>query len=132
MRIRFDNTLRGLILTPALLMGTVLFAQGTPKSADPTTPPTPTSSSSSKEQAKTDRDTMAKIRKSIVDDKTLSTEAHNVTIAAKDGKVSLKGKVTSEAERDAVVAKAKDVAGAENVTDNLTVSPGKTPKKTGE
>lgn len=68
-----------------------------------------------------DLDLMKKIRKSLVDDKSLSTYAHNVKVIAQDGKVTLKGVVRSEDEKHAVEQKAADVAGAGNVTNELTV-----------
>src|SRR5438874_9102644 len=43
-----------------------------------------------------DRDVMQKIRKSIMDDTSLSTYAHNVKIVSQHGKVTLKGPVRSE------------------------------------
>ena len=75
--------------------------------------------------AQTDRDTMQKIRKSIVDDNSLSTYAHNVKIVSKNGKVTLKGPVRSEEEKHTVEQKATEVAGAGNVTTELTIKPEK-------
>lgn len=72
-----------------------------------------------------DRDTTQKIRKAVVDDKSLSTYAHNVKILVKDGKVTLRGPVRSEDEKQAVAKAASSVAGAENVTNELTVEPSK-------
>jgi len=76
-----------------------------------------------------DRDIMQKIRKSIMDDKSLSTYAHNVKIVSQNGKVTLKGPVRSEEEKKTVEQKATDVAGAGNVTNQITVKP-ETKKKT--
>jgi hyperosmotically inducible protein len=70
---------------------------------------------------KSDREIMAEIRKSIVDDKQLSTYAHNIKIVAQHGQVTLKGPVHSEDERKAIEAKAADVAGADHVTNQITV-----------
>jgi len=70
-----------------------------------------------------DREIMQKIRKSIVDDKSLSTYAHNVKIVSQHGKVTLKGPVRSEDEKKSVEQKATEVAGAGNVTDQMTVKP---------
>jgi osmotically-inducible protein OsmY len=67
----------------------------------------------------------AKIRKAIVDDKTLSIAAHNVKIISENGNVTLRGQVNSEDERAAVVAKAQEIAGSANVSDQLTVAPDK-------
>ena len=82
------------------------------------------SSQPTADQAKngrTDRQLMQEIRKSIVDDKSLSSYGHNVKIIAEHGKVTLKGPVHSEEERKTIEAKAVDVAGAGNVTDRLEV-----------
>jgi hyperosmotically inducible protein len=75
-----------------------------------------------------DRDIMQKIRKAIMDDKSLSTYAHNVKVVSQHGKVTLKGPVRSAEEKAAVAAKATEVAGAGAVTDQMTVKPEK--KKT--
>jgi osmotically-inducible protein OsmY len=71
---------------------------------------------------------MKKIRKAVVDDKTLSTSAHNVKIISQAGKVTLKGPVKTEEEKSTVVKLATDIAGAGNVTDEIVVTPAK-PKK---
>ena len=76
-----------------------------------------------------DRDTMQKIRKSIMDDKALSTYAHNVKIIAQNGKVTLKGPVRSEEEKKTIEEKATEVAGSGNVTNEMTVKPPKTKSK---
>lgn len=68
-----------------------------------------------------DLDIMQKIRKSLVGDKSLSSDAHNVKIIAQGGKVTLKGPVRSEEEKAAVEQKATAVAGQGNVTSELTV-----------
>ena len=68
---------------------------------------------------------MQKIRKSLMDDKSLSTYAHNVKIIAQDGKVTLKGPVRTEEEKRTIAQKANEIAGAGNVTDEMTVKPAK-------
>ena len=72
-----------------------------------------------------DRDTMQKIRKSLMDDKSLSTYAHNVKVIAQGGKVTLKGPVRSEEEKRIVEQKATEVAGSGNVVNELTIKPAK-------
>jgi hyperosmotically inducible protein len=62
------------------------------------------------------------IRRAVIKDKSLSTAAHNVTIITKDGKVTLKGEVKSDSEKQAVESAATNVAGAGNVDDQLTTS----------
>jgi hyperosmotically inducible periplasmic protein len=73
-----------------------------------------------------DRDMMRKIRRSVMDDKSLSTYAHNAKIISQNGRVTLKGPVRSEEEKQSVERKAKDVAGEGNVDNQLTVKPKKT------
>jgi hyperosmotically inducible protein len=70
---------------------------------------------------KTDLDLTAQIRRSIVKDKDLSTNAHNVKIIAQDGKVTLKGPVASSSEKKVVEQKASAVAGAANVTSEIEI-----------
>jgi hyperosmotically inducible periplasmic protein len=62
-----------------------------------------------------------KIRRALTQDKSLSTYAHNVKIITRDGVVELKGPVRSQPEKDAVEAKATDIAGASKVKNELTV-----------
>jgi len=71
-----------------------------------------------------DRELAAKIRRSIVADKALSTYAHNVKVITQNGAVTLKGPVRSEDEKKAIVAKAVEAVGsAEKVTDQITIKP---------
>lgn len=74
-------------------------------------------------QSTSDVDIMAKIRSAVVDDDTLSTNAHNVKIIADHGMVTLKGPVASAAERDAIVAKATMVVDAKNIVNELEIAP---------
>ena len=71
--------------------------------------------------AMSDRDMMQQIRKAVVDDDTLSTNAHNVKIIAKKGKVTLKGPVKTAEEKANIEAKAAQVAGEGNVMSQITV-----------
>jgi hyperosmotically inducible periplasmic protein len=77
---------------------------------------------------KSDLETSRQIRRAIMADKSLSTYAHNIKIVTQAGKVTLRGPVRTEAEKDAVQAKATEVAGAANVTSTVTVVPAKSPK----
>jgi len=83
----------------------------------------PTADNASNAQA--DRELMAKIRKSVMDDKSLSTYAHNVKIVVKDGKVTLTGPVRSAEEKATVEKLATDTAGAGNVDSKITIKPSK-------
>ena len=77
------------------------------------------------QQAETqgDRDLARKIRKSIVDDKNLSTYARNVKVIARNGTVMLKGPVRTDEEKSTIEAKAVEIAGAANVKSEITVKP---------
>ena len=74
----------------------------------------------------TDRQATQQIRRSLMRDKELSTYAHNVKVIARDGQVTLKGPVRSDAEKQAVEAKAIDVVGAGHVVNELSVAPVRT------
>jgi osmotically-inducible protein OsmY len=63
----------------------------------------------------------ADIRRAITEDDSLSTKAHNVKIISNGGKVVLRGPVDNVAERDKVVAKAKQIAGAQRVDNQLEI-----------
>lgn len=69
-----------------------------------------------------DVDTTKRIRQAIVADKALSTDAHNVKIITRGGKVTLKGPVRNDEEKRTVEAKAAEVAGAANVTSQVGVT----------
>ena len=76
-----------------------------------------------------DREITQKIRQSVMDDKSLSTYAHNVKVIAQDGQVTLKGPVRSENEKKTVEAKAVEVAGAGHVSNQITIASSKNSKK---
>jgi hyperosmotically inducible protein len=85
-------------------------------------------SNPSADQQKTnpaDRATTQKIRKAIHDDQSLSTYGHNIKIITQNAKVTLRGPVVSEDEKNNLEAKAVTVAGQENVTNQLKVMPSK-------
>jgi hypothetical protein len=69
----------------------------------------------------TDVELTRKIRQSLTQDKSLSTYAHNVKIITRNGVVELKGPVRSQSEKDAVEAKATEIAGNSKVKNELTI-----------
>ncbi|MEX0802053.1 MAG: BON domain-containing protein [Candidatus Binatia bacterium] len=69
-----------------------------------------------------DRTITQNVRKSIVDDDKLSTNAQNVKIITNGGQVTLRGPVKSETEKTEIEAKAKQVAGVKNVENQLEVT----------
>lgn len=72
-----------------------------------------------------DRELARQIRRAIVKDKSLSTDAHNVKVIAQNGSVTLKGAVKSDEEKQMIQTKATQIAGADKVTNELQVAPGK-------
>jgi osmotically-inducible protein OsmY len=70
---------------------------------------------------RSDRDITQQVRKAIMEDKSLSTYAHNVKIITQNGMVTLKGPVRSEEEKRAIEAKAAEVAGGDKVTNEMDV-----------
>ena len=105
-RTRNTELLGGLgILIPC----TVVFAQAPDNSkTNQQTRGSETAGQQSENQG--DRDLARKIRKSIIDDKNLSTYAHNMKVIARGGTVTLKGPVRSEDEKTAIEAKAVEIA----------------------
>jgi len=81
-----------------------------------------------KENAR-DRELTQKIRRALMQDKTLSSYAHNVKVVAQGGQVTLKGPVRTEDEKQTVEAKAIEVAGAGHVTNQMSVAPAKGAKR---
>lgn len=63
----------------------------------------------------------AHIRREVVKDKSLSTYGKNVKIIADHGKVTLKGVVHTEDEKNSIEAHARKFAGDGNVNDELSV-----------
>lgn len=68
-----------------------------------------------------DRDMMKNIRHDVVGDKAISTYGHNVKIIASHGKVTLKGPVHTEEEKQAIEAHARKYAGDGNIDNQITV-----------
>jgi len=74
---------------------------------------------------KADLDITATIRQAIVDDKSLSANAHNIKVITNTGIVTLRGPVKSDQEKMAIEAKAKQVAGVARVDNQLEIEPPK-------
>jgi len=129
----FIKVSRLLLPLGSLVFCTSLMAMPIPGKQDPQTPPDNTKqnkdqTSPTADQQKmnpADRALTQKIRKAIHEDSTLSTYAHNIKIISQDGKVTLRGPVRSEEEKNNIEAKAMAVAGQGNVTDQLEIAPPK-------
>jgi hyperosmotically inducible periplasmic protein len=117
-----------------LLLAGSLMAESIPEYQDPQQP-APDNTKKNKDQTSptadqqkmnaSDREITQKIRKAINEDKSLSTYAHNIKIITQDGKVTLRGPVRSEDEKNNLETKAVAVAGKENVTNQLEIAPPK-------
>jgi hyperosmotically inducible periplasmic protein len=62
-----------------------------------------------------------RIRQAIVQEDSLSTNAHNVKIITVDGVVTLRGPVNNASEKARVAQKAQTIAGANRVNDQLEI-----------
>ncbi len=62
------------------------------------------------------------IRQSVEKDESLSTQAQNVTIVSKEGKVTLRGTVKDEAEKKLLAARAQQVDGVRGVDNQLVIA----------
>ena len=76
-----------------------------------------------------DRTLTQKIRRALMQDKRLSSYAHNVKVITQGGQVTLKGPVRSEEEKQSVEAKATEVAGTGHVINQMSVAAAKGPKR---
>jgi len=66
-----------------------------------------------------DRELTQKIRKAIVADDSLSTNAKNVKVITINGVVTLRGPVANEQEKNAVAAKVNGIAGVKRLENQL-------------
>jgi osmotically-inducible protein OsmY len=119
-----------LALSALLAVGAVVVAQDTSPAPAPDNTKTnerdrsPSQATADQQKENpSDRDIARDIRRSIVQDKSLSTYAHNVKIIAQNGMVTLKGPVRSEEEKSAIEAKAAQIVGKDKVTSQLEVKP---------
>jgi len=70
-----------------------------------------------------DVDITAEIRRQVLEQPDFSVNARNVKIITSDGKVTLRGPVTTEAERDTIQKIAEQVAGEDKVETQLEITP---------
>ncbi len=106
-------------LALAMLHAPAFSQQTAPDNTKVNKEPQPTADQA--KNGKSDRILMRDIRRAVVQDKSLSTYAHNVKIVASQGKVTLRGPVQSDEEKKTIEDKATEVAGAGNVTNMLSV-----------
>jgi hyperosmotically inducible periplasmic protein len=70
---------------------------------------------------KTDLNLTQQIRKAVMADKSLSTNAKNVKIITANGVVTLRGPVNTPQEKATIEAKAQSIAGANNIDSQLEI-----------
>jgi osmotically-inducible protein OsmY len=70
-----------------------------------------------------DRELTANIRKALMDNKELSTYAHNLKVVSRDGMVTVKGPVRSQEEKKTVESIATEIAGTGKVKSMISVQP---------
>ena len=129
---------QSLVLAGLVLPGATMFARDAAVAQDQTAPAPDNTKTNERDRSanaptadqqkdnRTDRDMSQQIRQAIMQDKTLSTYAHNVKIISQNGTVTLKGPVRSEDEKQAIEAKANEIAGSNaKVVSELTVAPKK-------
>ena len=73
-----------------------------------------------------------RIRKALVADKALSTNAKNIKIITQNGNVTLRGPVRSEQDKQAIESKANEVAGPGHVKSEIQIAAKANGKKTGK
>jgi osmotically-inducible protein OsmY len=68
-----------------------------------------------------DRKISQQIRQAVTKDDSLSVSAQNIKIITQDGKVTLRGSVKNDSEKQKIAEKAKQVAGVKNVENLITI-----------
>lgn len=68
-----------------------------------------------------DRELTQAVRQALMDDASLSTDAKNIKVISVDGKVTLRGVVDSQEEKDDVMTKVQAVAGVHGCENQLEV-----------
>jgi hyperosmotically inducible protein len=106
--------MKTLLIQGLMVLSTVGFvaAQNPPTQ----TPPTGSQAGQNDSQISTN------VRQALMSDSTTQSVAQHVRVTTKNGMVTLKGKVDNATDHDAIMAKAKSIAGDSNVKDELTVS----------
>ena len=73
--------------------------------------------------AASDRALTQQVRKAIMQDKSMSTYAHNLKVVTQNGQVTLSGPVRTDEEKQAIVQKAAEIAGQDRIVDQISVAP---------
>jgi hyperosmotically inducible periplasmic protein len=133
MKVDYKNIIRTFLCIGLLLgVGVLTHAQEPNNQAPPASDNTKTNqrdrsanepTADRQRDTRSDRDITQQIRRSIVNDKSLSTYAHNVKVITQQGQVTLNGPVQSEDEKKSIEAKAAEVVGENKVSSELNVKP---------
>ena len=117
--------------TRILLLGATI--DGAPLIGSAQQPPAPDSTkaypqadqntSDKESNAASDRALSQQVRKAIMQDKSMSTYAHNVKVVTQNGQVTLSGPVRTDDEKQTIVQKAAAVAGQDHVVDQISAAP---------
>lgn len=131
-------TIAVLALSPALALSSAVLAQDPAPHSMSSSAVAPDNSKSNKVDASNRNPTADQqsnnqsdikltqaIRRSIMDDKSLSTYAHNAKVVSNNGTVTLNGVVSSQAESDTLARKAEQIAGSGRVVNKLKVDTAK-------
>ena len=113
-----------LILVGTLTCGMTAWSQDSqqpqqPTSSKGTLPMGGTASTSKPGATISDRELTSKVRAAFAQDQTLAADAKHVKVAAKNGRVSLTGTVSTADAKANMEAKAGEIAGPDNVTSRL-------------
>jgi hyperosmotically inducible periplasmic protein len=133
MKVDYKNIIRTFLCIGLLLgVGVLTHAQEPNNQAPPASDNTKTNqrdrsanepTADQQRDSRSDRDITQQIRRAIINDKSLSTYAHNVKVITQRGQVTLKGPVQSEDEKKSIEAKAAEVVGENKVSSELNVKP---------
>ena len=102
------------ILTAVLAYGTVAVVHAGPPAEDGAVRQT---------DSRADKELTQRIRRSIAGDETISAQGKNVKILSLNGKVTLKGMVRTDVEKQQIGQKAASVVGPDNVVNALEITP---------
>ena len=72
-------------------------------------------------ESPSDRDLTRRIRSSLIKERNLSSNAKNIKVISRDGKVTLRGPVNSNQEKQAVENAAEGIVGKKNVINQVEV-----------
>jgi hyperosmotically inducible periplasmic protein len=115
----FVNSSPGQQATPAPTVSNSTDADNTNRNSSGENKDTDTAEKQS--NSKDDLSLTQKIRQAVMKEGSLSMNARNVKIIARDGNITLKGPVDSQQEKDTIGTKAGEIAGKDKVNNRLEV-----------